>query len=173
MTYQDVTILARKDEFYIIRAPVDVAEEIAHLQATGAATFSLASGPDDDQRQVDATALGETTNQIIQKYGLPIPQTVSRRLPARADADAAPSASADPAATPTRPRAPARPARGPRAAAPHPDRLAPSPDGGAPAQPGRLAAAPPYEVTMPDRSNPAAPTPTLRTDAAPHAPRGA
>jgi Flp pilus assembly protein CpaB len=76
VTYQDVAILARKDQFYIIRAPVDVAEEIAHLQATGAATFSLALRPLEDQRQVDATALGETTSRIIQKYGLPIPQPV-------------------------------------------------------------------------------------------------
>jgi Flp pilus assembly protein CpaB len=76
VTYQDVTILARKDQFYIIRAPVDVAEEIAHLQATGVATFSLALRPLEDQRQVDATALGETTSKIIQKYGLPIPQAI-------------------------------------------------------------------------------------------------
>ena len=55
ITYQDVMILARKDQFYVIRAPVAVAEEIAHLQATGVATFSLALRPLEDQRQVDAT----------------------------------------------------------------------------------------------------------------------
>ena len=98
VTYQDVTILARKEEFYIIRAPVDVAEEIAHLQATGAATFSLALRPLEDQRQVDATALGETTSKIIQKYGLPIPQPVVPGFRPAPTATPAPSAIADPAA---------------------------------------------------------------------------
>ena len=48
ITYQDIVILARKDAFYIVRAPLPVAEEIAHLQATGTATFSLALRPDED-----------------------------------------------------------------------------------------------------------------------------
>ena len=111
VTYQDMTILARKDQFYIIRAPVDIAEEIAHLQATGVATFSLALRPLEDQRQVDATVLGETTTQIIQKYGLPIPQPVvpgfrpaptptpapSEGPSASPEASGAPAASPDPA----------------------------------------------------------------------------
>lgn len=75
ITYQNVLILAREGPFYIIRASLPVAEEIAHLQAVGSATFSMALRPDTDQRPVDATALGETTNRIIAKYGLPIPET--------------------------------------------------------------------------------------------------
>ena len=74
ITYQDMVILARKGAFYIVRAPLDVAEEIAHLQATGTATFSLALRPDEDTRPVDAARLGETTNRIIEKYGLPMPE---------------------------------------------------------------------------------------------------
>jgi Flp pilus assembly protein CpaB len=74
ITYQDIVILARNESFYIIRAPVAIAEEIAHLQATGAATFSFALRPAEDQRMVDATNLGETTNRIIAKYGLPVPE---------------------------------------------------------------------------------------------------
>ena len=74
VTYQDMIILAREGAFYIVRAPLDVAEEITHLQATGVATFSLALRPDEDTRPTDATALGETTNRIIEKYGLPIPE---------------------------------------------------------------------------------------------------
>ena len=175
VTYQDMTILARKDQFYIMRAPVDIAEEIAHLQATGAATFSLALRPLEDQRQVDATALGETTTKIIQKYGLPIPQAIVpgfRPAPTPTPRRARARAPIRPRAA-TRPPAPARPTSGPpRPRPPHPP-PPPSPDGGAPAQPGTSACRHPYEVTMPDRSNPAAPTPTLRTDAAPHAPRGA
>lgn len=74
ITYQNVLILAREDAFYIIRASLPVAEEIAHLQAVGSATFSMALRPDVDLRPVDASRLGETTNRIIEKYGLPIPE---------------------------------------------------------------------------------------------------
>ncbi len=109
ITYQDVAILARKDAFYVIRAPVEVAEEIAHLQATGAATFSLALRPVEDQRQVDATALGETTTSIIEKYGLPIPEPV---LPGFAPAPTptpGPAASPDAGASPAASGSPAAP----------------------------------------------------------------
>lgn len=74
--YQDLMILAREDDFYIIRAPVAVAEEILHMQSAGTTTFSMAMRPDVDQRSVDATRLGTTTNRIIEKYGLPIPQSL-------------------------------------------------------------------------------------------------
>ncbi len=74
ITYQDMVILARDDAFYVVRATLQVAEEIAHLQATGNATFSFALRPDEDTRLADASSLGETTNRIIEKYGLPIPE---------------------------------------------------------------------------------------------------
>jgi Flp pilus assembly protein CpaB len=74
--YQDLMILAREGDFYIIRAPVAVAEEILHMQATGTTTFSLAMRPDADLRGVDASDLGTTTNRIIEKYGLPIPENL-------------------------------------------------------------------------------------------------
>jgi Flp pilus assembly protein CpaB len=75
ITYQDMEILARSDDFYIIRAPLQVAEEIEHLMATGNATFSLALRPSEDTRIADASELGSTTNLIITRYGLPIPET--------------------------------------------------------------------------------------------------
>lgn len=78
IVYQSVLILARRDAFYIIRAPIAMAEELTHLQAVGSATMSMVLRPDIDQRVVDATNLGETTNRIIQKYGLPIPETYPR-----------------------------------------------------------------------------------------------
>jgi Flp pilus assembly protein CpaB len=78
IVYQNVLILARKDTFYIVKATLPMAEELAHLQAVGTVTMSMALRPDSDQRPVDATALGETTNRIIQKYGLPIPETYPR-----------------------------------------------------------------------------------------------
>jgi Flp pilus assembly protein CpaB len=104
ITYQDFVILSRKDSFYIIRAPVDVAEEILHLQATGAATFAFALRPVQDQRQIDTTALGETTNRIIEKYGMPIPEVLDPGFTAAPTAPPTPepspsaSASLDPAA---------------------------------------------------------------------------
>ncbi len=74
ITYQDMVILARESAFYVVRASLPVAEEIAHLQATGNATFSLALRPDEDTRMADASSLGETTNAIIERYGLPVPE---------------------------------------------------------------------------------------------------
>jgi Flp pilus assembly protein CpaB len=73
LSYQNMLLLARSGTFYVLKAPVDVAEEISHLQASGAAAFSLALRPDVDTRQVDASALGTTTNRVIIRYGLPIP----------------------------------------------------------------------------------------------------
>ncbi len=74
ITYQDMVLLAREGSFYVVRASLPVAEEITHLQATGNATFSLALRPDEDTRMADASTLGETTNRIIERYGLPIPE---------------------------------------------------------------------------------------------------
>jgi len=74
ISYQNMVILAKAGTFYILRVPIDVAEEISHLQASGTATFSLVLRPDIDTRQVDASVLGTTTNRVIIRYGLPIPQ---------------------------------------------------------------------------------------------------
>jgi Flp pilus assembly protein CpaB len=73
--YQNMLILAKAGQFYILKAPIDVAEEISHLQAIGGSSFSLALRPDADTRQVDASGLGTTTNKVIIRYGLPIPVT--------------------------------------------------------------------------------------------------
>ncbi|HEX8941273.1 MAG TPA: Flp pilus assembly protein CpaB [Candidatus Limnocylindrales bacterium] len=78
VTYQDVPVLAKAGTFYIIRVDEATAEEIAHLQASGTASFSLALRPDGDTRTVDTSKLGETTNKIIEQYGLPIPQVYPR-----------------------------------------------------------------------------------------------
>jgi Flp pilus assembly protein CpaB len=75
ITYQGVLILARSGTFYIVKAPIVMAEEISHLQAAGNAAFSAALRPPQDVRTVDVSRLGSTTNLIITKYGLPIPET--------------------------------------------------------------------------------------------------
>lgn len=74
VTYQDMRILARQGTFYVLKATLQVAEEISHIQAAGGAQFSLVMRPDQDTRILDVSALGATTNRIIQRYGLLIPQ---------------------------------------------------------------------------------------------------
>ena len=74
ITYQNMVILARAGTFYVVKATLGIAEEISHLQASGNATFSFAMRPEADVRLVDASALGETTNMLISKYGLPVPE---------------------------------------------------------------------------------------------------
>ena len=74
ITYQNVVVLAKATTFYVLKVHGQVAEEINHLQASGAAAFSLALRPPVDTRMQDASKLGETTNLLIERYGLPIPQ---------------------------------------------------------------------------------------------------
>jgi Flp pilus assembly protein CpaB len=106
IVYQNVLLLARKDAFYIVRASIAMAEELAHLQAVGTATMSMVLRPDVDQRLVNATALGETTNRIIEKYGLPIPENYPvgtrplQTLPPVGSPTPFPSATPSPSAAP-------------------------------------------------------------------------
>lgn len=74
ITYQNMLILARTGGTYIVKVPLRVAEEIVHLQASGTAQFSMVLRPDADTRVADATRLGATTNLLITRYGLPIPE---------------------------------------------------------------------------------------------------
>ena len=78
ITYQDLVVLARATSYYVLKVPIAVAEEINHLQATGSVAFSLALRPAQDTRTVNAANLGATTNIIIQRYGLPIPEVYPR-----------------------------------------------------------------------------------------------
>lgn len=72
--YQNLVVLAKATNYYVLRVPEALAEEISHLQATGAAAFSFALRPIQDTRMVDAGFLGQTTNRIIQRYGMPVPE---------------------------------------------------------------------------------------------------
>ncbi len=108
ISYQDMVILARQGTFYIVRAPLIVAEEISHLQAAGNAQFSMALRPEQDTRVMDVSALGATTNRIIERYGLPIPENYPKvnapirsapPIPAITPAPA-PGASGSPAGSP-------------------------------------------------------------------------
>jgi Flp pilus assembly protein CpaB len=110
LSYQNMLILAKTGTYYVLKAPLDVAEEISHLQAAGGASFSFALRPDIDTRQVDATALGTTTNQVIIRYGLPIPVAfppASGPFPTPQPTPiATPAPSTDPAASPSASAAP-------------------------------------------------------------------
>jgi Flp pilus assembly protein CpaB len=97
--YQDITVLSKTGQDYVIKVPLEIAEEITHVQATGQSQFSAALRPVEDTRPVDASTLGETTNLIIKRYGLPIPETwpPGKGVPA---ATPAASPSASPSASP-------------------------------------------------------------------------
>lgn len=75
IVYQDMVILARTGNFYILKVQLPVAEELVHLAAAGNVTFSFALRPEQDTRQIDVSRLGSTTNLIITRYALPIPET--------------------------------------------------------------------------------------------------
>ena len=108
ITYQGIEILARQGTSYIIKTPLIVAEEISHLQAAGNAQFSMALRPEQDIRVLDVSALGATTNRIIERYGLPIPENfpkVDGKIPSQPPIPAitpapAPAASDSPAELP-------------------------------------------------------------------------
>ena len=74
ITYQNMVILARSGGSYILKASLTVAEEITHLLASGNATFSMVMRPEADVRNIDVSQLGATTNRLIAKYGLPVPE---------------------------------------------------------------------------------------------------
>jgi hypothetical protein len=71
VTYQDMQILTRNGTFYVLKVPLRVAEELAHLQTDGSVWFSMVLRPEQDTRILDASSLGATTNRIIERYGLP------------------------------------------------------------------------------------------------------
>ncbi|MBA2717855.1 MAG: Flp pilus assembly protein CpaB [Chloroflexi bacterium] len=73
ITYQNMLILAKTGTAYIVKTTLAQAEEITHLVATGNAQFSIVMRPEADVRFADASKLGETTNLIIERYGLPVP----------------------------------------------------------------------------------------------------
>ena len=74
ITYQNMVILAKSGSLYVMRATLAQSEEISHLVATGSAQFSVVMRPESDVRFADASKLGETTNSIIQRYGVLVPQ---------------------------------------------------------------------------------------------------
>ncbi len=98
VVYQDMVILAKAGATYIVRAPLRIAEEFAHLQTSGTAVFTMVLRPDVDTRIIDVADLGATTNRILTKYGLPLPETYPAGGPLPVHTDP-PLPTATPAAT--------------------------------------------------------------------------
>jgi Flp pilus assembly protein CpaB len=96
VVYQDMVVLAKTATTYIVKATIDVAEELGHFQASGVASFTLLVRPPQDLRAVDVSGLGTTTNRIIERYGLPLPEV----YPAGAGPIVTPTPSVEPSPSP-------------------------------------------------------------------------
>ena len=106
ITYQNMLVLAKTGSGYVVKATLAQAEEITHLVATGNAQFSMLMRPPSDVRFADASKLGETTNLIIERYGLPVPQNyplgngpIQTAAPTAPPATPTPAPSGSPAAS--------------------------------------------------------------------------
>ena len=78
LMWLDVPILTRPEEtsdIYIVRTDLQTAEEIAHAQNQGA-QFTMALRPKPDTRDVDRSTYGETTDTLVTRYNLRIPETI-------------------------------------------------------------------------------------------------
>jgi Flp pilus assembly protein CpaB len=74
-TNLEILSVAVDQNLYVLRVDDSQAEEIAHVQSIGAEfTISLRASTDD--RIVDPVDRGQTTNELIEKYGFPIPVVI-------------------------------------------------------------------------------------------------
>jgi Flp pilus assembly protein CpaB len=63
-------------DLYIFRVDATQAEEIAHVQGSGANSFTLSLRAAEDDRELVREEYGRTTNTLIEIYGFPIPQII-------------------------------------------------------------------------------------------------
>jgi Flp pilus assembly protein CpaB len=75
LAWMDVPVLAGGVEgsAFIFKMDLHQAEEVAHAQTAGA-SFTILLRPLGDNREVDRSTYGETTNRIIEQYNFPIPE---------------------------------------------------------------------------------------------------
>ncbi len=108
VTWTNLEVLSADAEnsLYVLRVTQQQAEEIAHVQASGTGGFYTAAGnsftislrPRQDERDYDTVPFGQTTMQLIDRYGFPLPVMV---LPEGALGPApSPSPEASPSPTP-------------------------------------------------------------------------
>jgi Flp pilus assembly protein CpaB len=77
LLYTDLEILASPPEsgVYILKVDAHQAEELAHLQNLGA-QFTFTLRPEGDNREIDRSSYGETTNRILTQYNFPLPEVL-------------------------------------------------------------------------------------------------
>ena len=73
VTLQNITILSRSGEIYILHVDLEMAEELAEIQAAGG-TFTLVLRPQSDEREADTD--GATLGELVEQYGFPLPRFV-------------------------------------------------------------------------------------------------
>ena len=75
--WMDVEIINKNPEssLYIFRMEMREAEEVAHAQNQGA-SFTILLRPDEDNREVDRSFFGATTDRILERYNFPIPEFI-------------------------------------------------------------------------------------------------
>jgi Flp pilus assembly protein CpaB len=71
VTLQQMLILARNGELYILRADLPTAEKIAELTAAGG-TFTMVLRPEQDDRQAETE--GSTLDSLIEEFEFPAPE---------------------------------------------------------------------------------------------------
>jgi Flp pilus assembly protein CpaB len=99
LVWSNLEVLAVDENasMYVIKVDEHQAEEIAHIQATGA-SFTIALRPGADSRDVDRTDYGQTTNRMIEIYGFLIPDMIEiYGSPAPASPAPAPTPAVSPA----------------------------------------------------------------------------
>jgi hypothetical protein len=67
-----------ENDLYVLRVDEHQAEEIAHVQGSGAEnSFTMSLRAQTDARELDRSGYGETTNRILEQYNYPVPQIIN------------------------------------------------------------------------------------------------
>jgi Flp pilus assembly protein CpaB len=77
LTWTNLEVLSvdKDTNLYVFKVEERMAEEIAHVQAT-AASFTMSLRPPADDRDVDRSGYGQTTNLMIDSHGFLIPNMI-------------------------------------------------------------------------------------------------
>jgi Flp pilus assembly protein CpaB len=79
VTLTNVEVLSADSDqgIYVLKVDERQAEQIAHVQSSASNSFTLTLRPEADTRSFDPTTYGQTTNQLIDEFGFPIPQQIN------------------------------------------------------------------------------------------------
>jgi Flp pilus assembly protein CpaB len=79
ITWTDLQVLKvdAPNDLYVLRVDEHAAEEIAHVQGSGANSFTMSLRSAADNRDIDRSGYGETTNRILEQYNFPVPQIIN------------------------------------------------------------------------------------------------